>query len=447
MSNLNQIRFRFVVCLLVLKRYESLTSIGSNHFCANKLIRHHKLSQKGLCKLHSTTPLQYQEASDDLVSKQSNFVVFNNDEPKVTNAQTLEGSNDMGSVLSIPLIKYICMNQALFLLFASSTAVLASFFGDNPFEISSLHWNDIKEFHSLFDWQPSFFRSIQGCLASIPMLAGRQVIQNSDDCDASSLNFATTNMVLCLFGRRKSVLNPKASAYTHVFLLSVLIAISSGVSEEIIFRGYIPTAISAMTRSLHLALLGQAVLFASGHLSRNAQLGENKINWSLQFFSGIWYGVLYLITGGDIFPCIIAHILYDVYTLCETWTRVNDQLDYTHESSMKCTSKEEEKASIRLQSKTAIDTETINFARHFFYAFDNDHAGSLSLSDCQRAVSYAFINDTIEPDMNAVKDLFAKAIEQRCSEENSSEFHDRLDFPDFLYILFVVRSRSREFCQ
>jgi len=93
------------------------------------------------------------------------------------------------------------------------------------------------------------------------MLAVRQVIQNSDDCDASRLNFATTNMVLCLFGRRKSVLNPKASAYIHVFLLSVLIAISSGVSDEIIFRGYIPTAISAMTRSLHLALLGQALLF------------------------------------------------------------------------------------------------------------------------------------------------------------------------------------------
>ena len=413
----------------------------------NKKIRPHNTLHRDLCKLQSTAPLQYKEPSEKQISEQSHFAIPNNFEPKISNIPALKRSNELGVDLSIPLINYICINQALFLLFASSTAVLATFFGDNPFEIACYHWNDIQEFHSLFDWQPSSFRLIQGFFASIPMIAVGRVIQNSDDRDTSRLNFATTNMVLCLFGRRKSVPNPNASTYIPVFLLSALIAISSGISEEIIFRGYIPSAISAMTKSLHLALFGQAVLFASGHLSRKAQPGENKMNWILQFLNGIWYGVLYLITGGDILPCVIAHILYDVYTLCETWTRVNDQLDYTYESSMKCIGEEDKKATKRLQLKTGIDTETINFARHFFYAFDNDHAGSLSLSDCQRAVSYAFMNDDIEPDTNAVKDLFEKANNQRDIEDNSPESHDRLDFAEFVHLLFILRSRFRESCQ
>lgn len=446
MPNQSRSRFWSVLCIVILKRCASLTLSNSKNLIQNQKNQPYSTSQRGFYILHSTAPLQYQDNSEELVSGQSQFTIINSCEPKVAVASTLK-SNSQSTILSIPFIYDICVNQALLLLFASSTAILASFFGDNPLEISSFHWNGVQEFQSLFDWQPSIFRLIQGCLASMPMIAVGHAIKNSDDRATSRLNFATTNMVLCLFGRRKSALNPNASAYIPVFFLSTFIAISSGISEEIIFRGYIPTALSTMTHSLHLALVGQAVLFASGHFSKDAQPGENKLNWSLQFFNGIWYGLLYLITGGDILPCVIAHILYDLRTLCDTWTRINDQLDYTHECSMKCIGEEEKKVAKQFQSKTGItfDTETINFARHFFYAFDSDHAGSLSLPDCQRAVSYAFMNDAIEPDTNAVKYLFENANKQMYNEENSREFHDRLDFADFVHLLFMLRSRSRDY--
>jgi len=429
--------------MAILQHCESLSLSTSKHLNQNKKCRPHGTLQRCLCKLHSTAPLQYQDTSDELVvSKKPQFTVVKNCEPKSASIErTAQYTN-----LSIPLINYICVNQTLLLLFASLAAILVSCFSENPFEISSFHWNDVKEFHSLFDWQPSMFRLIQGFLASIPMITVGHAIHISDNPGASRLNFTTTNMVLCLFGRRKSVLNPDASAYIPVLVLSTLIAISSGISEEIIFRGYIPTAISTTTQSIPLSLLGQAVLFASGHLSRNAKPGENKLSWSLQFLNGIWYGVLYLMTGGDILPCIIAHILYDMYTLCETWTRVNDQLDYSNKCSSECTGEEEEKATKQLQLKTGITfaTETIHFARNLFYAFDINHAGSLSLHDCQRAVSYAFLNDVIEPETDIVKNLFERVIEQRHNEGDSLEFYDRLDFVEFFYLLFILRSRSRE---
>jgi len=381
--------------------------------------------------------LYYQEAREEPA------VVGNN--PTIANTATPVGDTE-SATLSIPLINYICVNQALLLLFASSIAIIASFFGDNPFEISSWHWNDAKDFHSLFDWQLSSSRIMSGILASIPIIAMGRTVENSDDRDAARVNFATTNMVIGLFGRRKSAMEPTASAFFQVMILSSLIAVASGVSEEIIFRLYIPTAISTITHSLPSALFGQAVLFAGGHLTQNAEPGENKINCSMQFLNGLWFGSLYLMTGGDILPCVIAHVLYDMHTLCETWTRVNNQMDYTLESSRKFMREEEETAVQRLKIGTGITlkSETVDFARHFFYAFDDDHAGSLSLPDCQRAVSYAFMNDNIAPDKDVVRDLFEQVKEERRMDANSEDFHDRLDFSEFLHLLFVLRSNSRE---
>jgi len=444
MPNQNQYLFWWTICIVILGGCESLAL--SNSMCRMRI--HYpplfEISDRGPCKLHSSSPLYYQEACEELVPEQPQCTVVCN-KPTTAKAPTFVGDTQ-SAALSLPLINDICINQALLLLFTSSAAIIASFFGDNPLEISSLHWNDVQQFHSLFDWQPSSFRFIEGILATIPVIIAGRVIETSDNRDASQVNFATTNMVISLFGRRKSAMEPTASASFQVMVLSALIAIASGVSEEMIFRGYIPTAISTMTHSLPSAFFGQAVLFAAGHLSKSAQPGENKLNWSLQFFNGLWYGSVYLMTGGDILPCVIAHVLYDMHTLCETWTRLNNQMDYTQESSMKCVG-EENDAVERLKVGTGItlNSETVNFARHFFYAFDNDHVGYLSLSDCQRAVSYTFMNDSIAPDTEVVRDLFEQAKEHRCADDNSIQFHDRLNFSEFLHLLFVLRSNSQEF--
>ncbi|MGK3753890.1 MAG: membrane protease YdiL (CAAX protease family) [Bacillariaceae sp.] len=443
----SQIRFSwwtvFILIFQILGGCECLSILNSKSSISSK--------KRGIYPfaLHvSSSQLYYQDDREDVVSdyRQQNNVVESNPS-SVQKASNLDDSPS--STVSMPLINSICINQVMLLLLATSVAFIA-----NPWDISSLHWNEMRDFHSLFDWQPSWFRLAEGILATIPMVAVMRGIEASDKRAASHVNFGTTNMVISLFGRRKSAMEPTASASFQVMVLSTMIAISSGISEEVIFRGYIPTALSSMTHSLPLAFLGQALFFAGGHISKNAQSGENQLNGSFQLFNGLWYGVVYLSTGGDIVPCIIAHILYEMHILMETWTSINNQMDYTQESSMKFDVEEENSAidRLKIQAGVTLNTETVNFARHFFYAFDNDHVGRLSISDCQRAVSYAFMNENA-PNPEVVLDLFEQVREKRDSTEGAEDnchttaaakqFEDRLNFSEFLHLLFVLRSNSR----
>jgi hypothetical protein len=259
------------------------------------------------------------------------------------------------------------------------------------------------------------------------------------------VNFSTTNMVISLFGRRKTADDPTATSSSLVMALSAAIAISTGMSEEVVFRLYIPTAIAGLTHSLPLALVGQAALFSLGHISPRSTTGENKVVGSLQFVNGLWYGLVYLMAGGDVLPCIIAHILYDMHFFCETWMTINRQMDYTQEAFQKKLDPSEELAIQKIQQKAgpSLNTETLNFARRFFYAFDYDHKGSLSLQDAQRAVSYAFLQDKNVPPPIKVEEVFDKVLETR-QPAHSTYFPppDRLSVSEFLHVLLALKSQS-----
>lgn len=443
MTNQNQSRLWWTICLFLLGGSEALSLSTGKTRRRTPYSPSFQTFNRHSSHLYSS--VYYEETRDEQVLQRPPPSVVDSATRRPT-ASTIQERTQSAS-FSLPIINYICTNQALLLLFASSAAIAVSLFSNDPFEISSLHWNSGQDFHSLFDWQPSLSRVMTGLFATVPVIAAGRIIETSDNRDASRVNFATTNMVISLFGRRKSEMEPTASASFQVMVLSALIAISSGISEEIIFRGYIPTAIYGMTNSLLTAMAGQALLFAAGHLSKDAEPGENMLNWSLQFLNGLWYAGLYQMSGGDILPCIIAHALYDMHTLCQTWTEVNNQIDYTQTSSQNNLCEEQKTAVERLQRGTGITltSETVDFARQFFYAFDNDKAGSLTLSDCQRAVSYAFMNDSVAPDANVVRDLFEQAKEQRYTHGNSGVSSDRLDFSEFLHLLVALRSNSRQY--
>ena len=83
----------------------------------------------------------------------------------------------------------------------------------------------------------------------------------------------------------------------------------TGCCEEIVFRGLIPHLMKSTIcqGNTAVACIGQASLFALGHSSPKTSMQENKTVMSIQFLNGLWEGVLYLLVGGDIVPCIIAH--------------------------------------------------------------------------------------------------------------------------------------------
>jgi membrane protease YdiL (CAAX protease family) len=343
---------------------------------------------------------------------------------------------------SMDLIHTIWLNQGAILLFGTALATVATFASSGAVGLSSLHWNGGSDFHSFFDWNLNEMRLLEGVLATIPMVALGSTVENSDRREASQVNFSTINMVISLFGRRKSSRDPEATNSPTAMMLAGLIALSTGISEEMVFRGYIPTAIESLSHSLPLAIVGQAALFALAHISPKSSPGENKVMGSLQLANGLWYGVVYAASGGDILPCIIAHALYDMHVLCETWCSINKQMDYTQDAFQQDLDSKETEALAMMQSKAgpSLNDETLNFARRFFYAFDYEHKGSLCLSDVYRAVNYAFLQDNVIPAQEEVEDIFDHVIGAR---DVSSDYPgDRLTVSEFLRLLFTLKSKG-----
>ena len=357
-------------------------------------------------------------------------------------SEPVETQRAHASGQSMSLIRAIWLNQAAIFLLATVLTTIASFASTGGVDFSTLHWAGHTGFHSLFDWHMDAWRVAEGVIATIPMVMLGCALEQSDRRDASQVNFSTTNMCISLFGRRKSATDPEASDSTTVMALAALIALSTGISEEVLFRGYIPTGIQALTHSVPLAVLGQASLFAFAHISPKSSPDENKLVGGLQFVNGLWYGAIYAATGGDVLPCIIAHVLYDSHLLCETWSTINNQMDYSQDAFRKSLDPNEADAleKIQQQAGPALSSDTLNLARRFFYAFDYEHRGSLCLSDVHRAVNYAFLNDRVIPEHDEVECLFDHLIQQRHA---SFDYPDnRLTVSEFLRLLFALKSRG-----
>lgn len=347
---------------------------------------------------------------------------------------------------SMDLIRAIWMNQGAILLFGTTLATVATFVasGGAAVGLSSLHWNGAaSDFHSFFDWNLNELRLLEGVLATIPMVALGSLVEKSDRREASQVNFSTINMVISLFGRRKSTRDPEATDSSAVMMLAGLIALSTGISEEIVFRGYIPTMIESLSHSFPVALLGQAALFALAHVSPKSSPDENKVVGGLQLANGLWYGTIYAASGGDILPCIVAHALYDMHVLCETWCSINQQMDYTQDAFQQDLDTKEMEALARMQRQAgpSLNDETLNFARRFFYAFDYEHKGSLCLPDVYRAVNYAFLQDNVVPAQDEVEEVFDRVIHGR--DDASLDYPgDRLMVSEFLRLLFTLKSKG-----
>lgn len=348
------------------------------------------------------------------------------------------------SGVSMPLIRSICYNQVSMLML-STTAVaalslLTSWNSDGP-DMSFLHWNGGQGLHSISDLTAKPFQIIEGMVAAAPLIGLERLLEDSDDQGAIQSGFATSNMVLSLFGRRRFEQGTEGTAPELMASLALAIALCSGLSEELVFRAYVPSAVFVLSNSAILALLSQAVMFALVHISPSANPRQNRVMGGLQFANGLWYGLLYLVTGGDVLPCIIAHVMHDMYIFCSSWDTINNQMDYTEVAYKKPLPHREESALAKLQEMAgpALNRETLNFTRRFFYAFDSKQKGSLSLQDVHRAVDYAFLKEENPPEPRVVEEMFDNLLEARVTNTFPS---NRLGVSEFLSLLFALKSNT-----
>ena len=399
--------------------------------------------------------------------------------------------------VDLSLVKATCLSQgatfacALALLspalvlstdVTSSVGIIGSSTSNSVIDsFSMLYWNAIPSvaatvnFHSLLDWRVTPWRLAEGVLATAPLISMGDMVEDSEHRSASALKISVTHTVMALFGRRRQRQNSKSMVdqqqqmskqdnilstlstttdTAQVVLFGIAIAMVSAVSEELIFRGLLPILLVSCTNSVGLALLGQALIFGIGQIRRDSSVTENGVFSLMQVMNGLWYGGVYLTTGGDILPVLVAHLLYECHVVVGTWKVVNDQMDYTERVSAKTLSTEEELDSGRILTEAggSLSTETFQIGRRFFYAFDSEHQGTLSLADVKRAVAYAFLQDDIQPSDARAKEVFHQMMELRQSHagtarvsvenEGGNSAEERLSLSEFLNLLFALKSTA-----
>ncbi len=88
----------------------------------------------------------------------------------------------------------------------------------------------------------------------------------------------------------------------------VLLSLSAGVFEEILYRGYLISLLSDGWNNIWIAVVGAGLLFGMGHLYQGLE-GILKT-----FLIGVVLGIIFAATG-SLLSCIVLHILIDLSSI------------------------------------------------------------------------------------------------------------------------------------
>jgi hypothetical protein len=271
-------------------------------------------------------------------------------------------------------------------------------------------------------------------------------------------------MVVTLFGRRQRT---SADVYSeddtslstsswNSLQNTMLLTGASALTQEVIFRFLVPILFFHLTQSVAVAFVGQAVLFGLNHIDPTAtRTEENQVAVAGQSANALVYASLYLGTGGLLWPCVLAHFLYDMHMLTTTWHTVNDQIDWAQDHSdidRQNLSDNDGKvlAALKEHSRGALTSESMQVLHRFFYAFDSDHQSYLSLRDVQTAISYCFWTTQTEPTEAHVEALFTAILNERPTATDgtiSAPPADRLSWVEFIRCLISLRAYTRQLQQ
>lgn len=342
------------------------------------------------------------------------------------------------SAMNVPLIRALLLNQGLILTVATvlSAVLLISSDGFDSFG----HLNEI--FHwsgdGNIDLSLTPARLLLGVAVSVPIVAFGKVIENSDNRRFANINFSTITMVFTLFGRRQAppdTFRPsdlKGKRYpttttAEALLQSFVLSTVTGICEETVFRMEVPGLLNHYFGGFPiLPLVGQAVLFALGHSQPRTSIGENGIVIGLQLINGSWFGLVYLLTGGDLIVCMVAHAVYDFVVFFNTWLDSNGQIEYAEKMwSAPLPPDVQRDVDNILRTNIKIDPKVFNLIKRLFYLFDFDKNKALSKSEVRKGFSYLALERAgLPPPQDQVDALFDKYT--------SVDDKSRLTFADFL---------------
>lgn len=366
------------------------------------------------------------------------------------------------NAINQPLIRALTTNQYLIVGLATAISSLIILFTQGPSAFGHLdtilNWSGGNT--EIFDMKLNIERLLLGIGAAMPLLAFSAAIENSDNRALANINFSTIAMCLTLFGRhsvppdeflpsqlKKTGTGGQSKLQTtkryEAAIQSFILSTATGFCEEAVFRRQVPAMLALVFGSngdLLLPYFGQAILFGLSHAQPVNKLAENTILVGLQTFNGLGFGLLYILSGGDLVPCIIAHATYDFVVFFKTWNDANDKIEYAETMYNKPLPLEvDQEVWQLLRANTKIDPRLYNIVKRLFYIFDYDKSESLSLSEVRKGMSYMAIERAgIPPPQSEIDRLFTYTIQSRENSDATSVKSSRLTFPDFLRLLSLM---------
>ena len=163
------------------------------------------------------------------------------------------------------------------------------------------------------------FLWILGILGAAPVLAVGRAIEKSQAPLFTTLNLSTNSIVERLFGDVKQPV--------FALVVSAVLALLTGVCEEIVFRGEILPSLAAyavahgyaptLREAVPFGVASSTLLFAVGHLPFFGGLAnffsrDTLVLLALQLATGTTFALCFVLTG-DLTTPIVAHFLYDLY--------------------------------------------------------------------------------------------------------------------------------------
>jgi membrane protease YdiL (CAAX protease family) len=357
------------------------------------------------------------------------------------------------SAMNKPLIHALLYNQGLILGFAVVVSAILLVAAQGPDVVDSLdellRWTG--EGPGIFNFWPTTDRLLAGLVGALPMLVFSNAVENSDKQAFANINFSTILMVMTLFGRRKTPPDEfipeqfkgqsvSTSKPGDVLGQSFVLAGTTGVCEELVFRRLVPSLITAFTANVPVAFIGQAALFGLGHMQPKSSVVDNSIVAGLQGVNGLFLGGLYLATG-DVLPCMIAHAIFDFVQFFKTWWDANAQIEYADQMYFEPLpdNTERQARALLVQARgpnAKANPRLFDFIKRLFYTFDFDKNKTLSRSEVRKGIAYMALEQATQPPAQSfVDELFTETVQSRPGAE-------RLDLADFVSLYAKLAKAS-----
>lgn len=256
------------------------------------------------------------------------------------------------------------------------------------------------------------------------------LVEKSDKHVFADINKSTIDMTMRLFGRSEGVTMGQPSTL-QVAAIALGLAALTGLCEETTFRGQIISALSVAHPGSYLHMLGfSSILFGVAHFTLGGHMLDAGALIALQTFNGLWFGLAFVMTGGDLTASIVAHALYDFQVLFNTWKTTNEQMDYA-ESNVGSHSDLGISPKWSVLSNNSKKSDFIPSMERWFYTLDTERKGTLGRGDVSRGLSFSM----------GWRRISNKKLDEELKKAGTE---GRVTFPQFLDLVSSIKAERDE---